>query len=100
MEVHEKIKYGDIVYIEFYKHSKKNRMVLTSSGFELKDKSYVETKKITLSGDSIYLKDFEDNLFIIFPTMKNEYLIHKSILDEKIPPNQIIILMTFQLKMI
>ena len=86
MEVHEKIKYGDIVYIEFYKHSKKNRMVLTSSGFELKDKSYVETKKITLSGDSIYLKDFEDNLFIIFPTMKNEYLIHKSILDEKIPP--------------
>ena len=86
MEVHEKIKYGDIVYIEFYKHSKKNRMVLTSTGFELMHKSYVETKKITLSGDSIYLKDFEDNLFIIFPTMKNEYLIHKSILDEKIPP--------------
>ena len=82
--IHEKLKYGDIVYIEFFNQFKKSRIVLTSSGFVLRHKSYVETKKIVLQGDSIYLKDFEDNLFVIFPTMNEEYLTHKTILDEKI----------------
>ena len=61
--IHEKLKYGDIVYIGFFNQFKKSRIVLTSSGFVLRHKSYVETKKIVLQGDSIYLKDFEDNLF-------------------------------------
>ena len=82
--IHEKLKYGDIVYIEFFNQFKKSRIVLTSSGFVLRHKSYVETKKIVLQGDSIYLKDFEDNLFVIFPTMNEDYLTHKTILDEKI----------------
>lgn len=80
--IHEKLKYGDIVYIEFFNQFKKSRIVITSSGFVLRHKSYVETKKIVLTGDSIYLKDFEDNLFVLFPIMNDDFLTHKTILDE------------------
>ena len=85
MNKHETIKFGDIIYIEYHNQnqSKKSRIVLTSTGFELNNRSYIYPKIIP-DNQEIYLKDFEDNLFIIFPTMKNEYLQNKSKIDEKI----------------
>ena len=84
MNKHETIKFGDIIYIEYHNQnqSKKSRIVLTSSGFDLNNRSYIYPKIIP-DNQEIYLKDFEDNLFIIFPTMKNEYLQNKSKIDEK-----------------
>ena len=85
IENHEKLKYGDIVYIELNNQANRDRIVLTSQGFVLRKHSCVGTKKMSLNAESIiYLKDFEDDLFIIFPTMNDEYLNHKAILDEKI----------------
>ena len=85
MNKHETIKFGDIIYIEYHNQNqpKKSRIVLTSTGFELNNRSYIYPKIIP-DNQEIYLKDFEDNLFIIFPTMKNEYLQNKSKIDEKI----------------
>ena len=80
-EVHQKIKYGDIIYIEFTYQKKRARNILTGGDFRIKGNFDVEIKKLNLSNDSIYLKDFEDNLFIIFPKMKDEFMNNKSFVD-------------------
>ena len=80
-EVHQKIKYGDIIYIEFTYKKSRTRNILNGGEFTLKGKFDIEIKKLNLSNDSIYLKDFEDNLFIIFPKMKDEFMNNKTFLN-------------------
>ena len=77
-EVHQKIKYGDIIYIEITNPKKRIRNILTAGDFKIKGKFDVEIKRLNLSNDSIYLKDFENNLFIIFPKMKDEFMNNKA----------------------
>ena len=77
-EVHKKIKYGDIIYIEITNQKKRIRNILTAGDFKIKGKFDVEIKRLNLSNDSIYLKDFENNLFIIFPKMKDEFMNNKT----------------------
>ena len=83
-EVHQKIKYGDIIYIEFTYKKSRIRHIVTGGEFRLKGKFDVEIKKLNLSNDSIYLKDFEENLFIIFPRMSDDFMNNKTIVDNGI----------------
>ena len=80
-EAHQKIKFGDIIYIEFTYQKKRARNILTGGDFRIKGNVDVEIKKLNLSNDSIYLKDFEDNLFIIFPKMKDEFMNNKTFVN-------------------
>ena len=73
-EIHQKIQYGDLIYIEFTYEKKRTRNILSGGDFTLKGNASVEIKRVNLSNDSIYLKDFETNLFIIFPKMKDEFM--------------------------
>ena len=65
-DFHQKIKYGDLIYIEFTYEKRRTRNILSGGEFTIKENLDVEIKKINLSNDSIYLKDFEQYLFIIF----------------------------------
>ena len=80
-DAHQKIQYGDIIYIEFTYKKTTKRNILNGGEFTLKGKFDVEIKPLDLSNDSIYLKDFEDNLFIIFPKMKEEFMNNKSFVN-------------------
>ena len=82
--VHQKVKYGDLIYIEFTYRKKRTRNILTCSDFTIEGKNDVEIKKLDLSNDSIYLKDFENHLFLIFPKMKDEFLNNKTFLNDGI----------------
>ena len=84
IEVHQKIKYGDLIYIEFTYRKSRTRNILTGGEFTLKGKLDVEIKKLDLSKNSIYLKDFEDHLFLIFPKMKDEFMNNKTFLNDGI----------------
>ena len=81
-DVHQKVKYGDLIYIEFTYRKKRTRNILTGGEFTLKGKFDVEIKKLDLSNNSIYLKDFEDYLFLIFPKMKDEFMNNKTFLND------------------
>ena len=81
-EIHQKIQYGDLIYIEFTYEKKRTRNILSGGDFTLKGNASVEIKKVNLSNDSIYLKDFETNLFIIFPKMKDEFMNNKILLND------------------
>ena len=82
MSKHDRVRYGDIIYIEQLSLiNSKKRYVFYSSGYSLNQESYVEPKLITLGKEGIFLKDFENNLFVIFPTMKEDFLNHKQTLD-------------------
>ena len=80
-DVHQKLKYGDLVYIEFTYKKKRTRNIITGGEFKIKGKFDVEIKKLDLSNNSIYLKDFEENLFIIFPKMKDEFMNNRTFLN-------------------
>ena len=82
--VHQKVKYGDLIYIEFTYRKKRTRNILTCGKFTIKDKYDVEIKRLDLFNDSIYLKDFENHLFLIFPKMKDEFLNNKTFLNDGI----------------
>jgi hypothetical protein len=84
IKVHQKIKYGDLIYIEFTYGKSRTRNILTGGEFTLKGKFDVEIKKLDLSKNSIYLKDFEDHLFLIFPKMKDEFMNNKTFLNDGI----------------
>ena len=81
-EFHQKIKYGDLIYIEFTYEKKRTRNILSGGDFTIEGTSDIEIKKIKLSNDSIYLKDFEQNLFTIFPKMKDEFMNNKILLND------------------
>ena len=81
-EFHQKIKYGDLIYIEFTYEKKRTRNILSGGDFTIEGTSDIEIKKINLSNDSIYLKDFEQNLFTIFPKMKDEFMNNKILLND------------------
>ncbi len=81
-EIHEKIKYGDLIYIEFQPEKKRTRNILTGGEFTIDGISDIEIKEIILPNTFIYLKDFEQNLFIIFPKMKDEFMYNKTLLND------------------
>ena len=82
-EIHEKIKYGDLIYIEFQPEKKRTRNILTGGEFTIDGISDIEIKEIILEKNTfIYLKDFEQNLFIIFPKMKDEFMYNKTLLND------------------
>ena len=81
-EQHQKIKYGDIIYIEFSSQKDRNR-ILKANGFSVDEKKYVEVEQIQ-NNDNIFYKDFINNLFIIFPKMKDDFMKNKTKLKEKL----------------
>jgi len=82
-EQHQKIKYGDIIYIEF--NSKDHmRNILKANGFNMVGKNYIEIEQLNITGNNIFLKDFINKLFIIFPKMKEDFIKNKTILEEKL----------------
>ena len=82
-EQHQKIKYGDIIYIEF--NSKDHmRNILKANGFNMVGKNFIEIEQLNITGNNIFLKDFINNLFIIFPKMKEDFVKNKMILEEKL----------------
>ena len=83
-DFHQKIKYGDLIYIEFTYEKRRTRNILSGGEFTIKENLDVEIKKINLSNDSIYLKDFEQYLFIIFPKMKDQFMNNKILLNESL----------------
>ena len=82
--IHQKIKYGDLIYIEFTYEKKLTRNILSGGEFTIKGNIDIEIKKIDLTSDSIYLKDFEENLFIIFPKMNEHFMNNKILLNERL----------------
>ena len=81
---HQKLRYGDIIYIEFTNKSDKMRRVLYANGFNFISMSFIDSKPLISTEESLYLQDFENNLFMIFPKMKDEFLKNKSTLSDKI----------------
>ena len=79
---HQKIKYGDIIYIEF--SSQKNRYILRANSFNITGKCFVEAEQLNLNTDNIYYKNFINNLFMIFPTMKDDFIKNQNILKENL----------------
>ena len=82
-EQHQKIKYGDIIYIE-YTSKDHTRNILKANGFNMVGKNYIEVEQLNITGNNIILKDFINNLFIIFPKMKEDFIKNKMILEEKL----------------
>ena len=82
-EQHQKIKYGDIIYIE-YTSKDHTRNILKANGFNMVGKNYIEVEQLNITGNNIFLKDFISNLFIIFPKMKEDFIKNKMILEEKL----------------
>ena len=84
-EQHQKIKYGDIIYIEFSSPNDRSRNILKADGFNIEEKDcYLEVDQVTLNNDNIYYKDIINNLFIIFPKMKDDFIKHQTKLKEKL----------------
>ena len=81
-EQHQKIKYGDIIYIEF--SSQKDSGILKANGFSVDEKKYVEVEPLSKKEDNAFYKDFIDNLFIIFPKMEDDFMKNKTLLKEKL----------------
>ena len=50
-EFHQKIKYGDLIYIEFTYEKKRTRNILSGGDFTIEGTSDIEIKKIKLSND-------------------------------------------------
>ena len=54
-EQHQKIKYGDIIYIEF--NSKDHmRNILKANGFNMVGKNFIEIEQLNITGNNIFLK--------------------------------------------
>ena len=83
-EQHQKIKYGDIIYIEYSSPKDRSRNILRANGFSLEEKNFVEVNQLILNNDNIFYKDFINNLFMIFPKMKDEFMKNKTLLKEKL----------------
>jgi len=81
-EQHQKIKYGDIIYIEF--STMKDSRILKANGFSVDEKKYVEVDQLSKKEDNVFYKDFINNLFIIFPKMDDDFMKNKTILKEKL----------------
>jgi len=92
--VHENLKFGDLIYIEFFDSSsiiqnkdkikdknKKNKYSITAEGFSLKPYSDLNIKEV-LPKQS--LKNYENKLFIILPPMNEKFLNYKIDLEEKL----------------
>ena len=80
--IHQKIRFGDIIYIAI---GEKINMHLSSTGFSLTNFSPVEVRKMGLINLENYcLKDYENDLFVVLPTMNEDFLTHKLDLDERI----------------
>ena len=90
---HNRLKYGDIVTIEFSDDSepiKKNKntenntkkqYILTADGFSFKQEGKIRVNQI----DSTYQSnESAKNLFIIFSPMSDNFLTNTSILEDKI----------------
>ena len=90
---HDRLKYGDIVNIEFSDESepgqiskntkeilRKKQYMLTAVGFSFNENGKID---ITLCNSS-FQNDYEKNLFIIFPPMNDGYLTNSTTLEEKI----------------
>ena len=82
-EQHQKIKYGDIIYIEFSQKDR-TRHILRANSFNILGKCYVEVEQLNLINDNIFYKDFINNLFMIFPKMKDDFIKNQNILKEKL----------------
>ena len=82
-EQHHKLKYGDIVYIE-YSSKDHNRFILRANSFNISGKCYVELVQLNLNNDNISYKNFINNLFMIFPKMKDDFLKNQNIFKEKL----------------
>ena len=80
-EQHQKIKYGDIIYIEFSSKDH-TRNVLKANGFNMVGRNYIEVEQLNITGNNIFLKDFINKLFIIFPRMKEDFMKNKTTLEE------------------
>ena len=84
VEQHQKIKYGDIIYIEFSSPKDHMRNILKANGFNLIGKNFIEVEQLNITSDNLFLKDFINNLFIIFPKMKEDFIKNKNILEDKL----------------
>ena len=82
-EQHQKLKYGDIIYIEFMSKDR-IRNTLKANGFNMVGKNFIEIEQLNTNSNNIFLKDFIHNLFIIFPRMKEDFIKNKTILEEKL----------------
>ena len=83
-EQHQKIKYGDIIYIEFSSQKDRNRNILKANSFDISEKNFVELEQLNLNIDNIFYKDFINNLFMIFPKIKDDLIKNQSELKEKL----------------
>ena len=72
-----------IIYIE-YTSKDHIRYILKANGFNIVGRNYIDLEQLNVTGNNIFLKDFIDNLFIIFPKMKEDFIKNKSILEEKL----------------
>ena len=81
-EQHQKIKYGDIIYIEFSSQKDRSRNILRANSFNISGKCFVEVDQLNLNNDNIFYKDFINNLFMIFPKMKDDFIKNQSRLKE------------------
>ena len=92
--VHENLKYGDLIYIEFYHNSREHdnkfmpkdkemqdRYSITAEGFSLKTHSDIYLRKVDGKQN---LNNYENKLFIIFPQMSEKFLHYKCDLEEKL----------------
>jgi hypothetical protein len=79
--IHQKVKFGDLIYIEI---EDKYRYSLSSQGFSLQKKSPIEVNRLSIHNNNLFLKDFENNLFVIFPPMPEKFINSKGVLDERV----------------
>ena len=90
--VHENLKYGDLIYIEFYDYSKdrlnkeklkdkkqKEKYTIKAEGFSLKPHSDLSITRIPPKQN---LKHYENKLFIIFPPLNEKFLNYKIDLED------------------
>ena len=85
-EQHQKIKYGDIIYIEF--SSPKDRNILVANSFNISEKCFVELEPLNINNDNVYYKNFINNLFMIFPKMKDDCYKNQNDLKNKLEDAQ------------
>ena len=83
-EEHQKIKYGDIIYIEYSSQKERTRNILRANSFNISGKCFVEVDQLNLNNDNIFYKDFINNLFMIFPKMKDDYIKKQSELKDQL----------------
>ena len=80
----QKIAYGDIIYIEYSSQKERKRNILTANSFNISGKCFVEVEQLNLDNDNIFYKGFINNLFMIFPTMNDDFIKNQSILKEQL----------------